>query len=251
MYEKELESAKQAAVAAGDFLKKREHIFVDDAKEKDIKLSSDKYSEKMILDILKDTHIPVLSEECGRIGAAESAYCWIIDPLDGTANYWKGLQELCCVSVALWNGLQPVLGVVYRFSAGELYYGVAGDGAYVNGAPIHTSDVQNTGQAILATGFPVYRDYGTQSLTAFVKQVQNFKKIRMLGTAAMMGTFVACGKLDAYMEDEIMIWDIAAAAALVQAAGGTVQVKLLEENKCICKCFANQALMEDNYAKSL
>lgn len=255
MYEKELELAKLAAREAGSYLIKREEIHVDANVGKDIKLSSDKYSEELIIDILKVSGIPILSEECGRVdvhaGPAGSDTVWIIDPLDGTANYWKGLQELSCVSIALWKGDAPVLGVVYRFFCNELYYGIVGQGAFLNGVPIRTSDVTKTEQAVVATGFPVHRDYGTESLSAFVRQVQRFKKVRMLGAAAVMGTFVAAGKVDAYMEDEIMLWDVAGASALVLAAGGEVSVELLEDDKCICKCFATRALMEDYYAKSL
>ena len=251
MYEQELELAKEAAKAAGDFLRKREKIHVDAADGKDIKLTSDKYSEKIILDILKKTGIPVLSEECGRVGTQESARIWIVDPLDGTANYWKGLQELACVSVALLENGQPVLGAVYRFAMDELYYGAAGSGAFLNGVPIHTADVSRTDEAVVAAGFPVHRDYDAKSLTAFIRQVQRFKKVRMLGTAAVMGAFVAAGKVDAYMEDGIMLWDVAGAAALVLAAGGEVRLELLEEDQCNCQFFANKALMEDYYAESL
>lgn len=251
MYEKELELAKKAAKEAGAYLKKREDIHVDAAQGKDIKLSSDKRSEAIILELLKPTGIPVLSEECGKIGEADSEYLWIIDPLDGTANYWKGLEEFACVSVALWKKSEPVLGAVYRFAADELYYGVVGEGAFLNGKPVHTSTVPEMGQAVLATGFPVHRSYGEESLSAFIKQVQNFKKIRMLGAAAIMGTFVAAGKVDVYMEEEIMLWDIAGASAIVKAAGGSVDITLLEDYKCICRCFATDALKEDYYAKSL
>ena len=73
----------------------------------------------------------------------------------------------------------------------------------------------------------------------------------MLGAAAVMGTFVAAGKVDAYVEENIMLWDIAAAAAIVLAAGGQISVDILEKNMCVCKMFANGALMEDFNAKSL
>lgn len=248
MYERELELAIKAAKTAGDFLSKREGVHVDMAEGKDIKLSSDKNSERLIMDILRDTYIPILSEECGRVGWNGSEYLWIIDPLDGTANYWKGLEELACVSVALWKKNKPVLGVIYRFAVDELFYGVVGQGAYLNGKPIHTSDTRETAKAVIATGFPVHRNYCTDSLSRFIRQVQRFKKVRMLGSAAIMGAFVAAGKFDAYIEDEIMLWDIAGATAIVQAAGGAVSVQLLNEYKCICKCFANQELMEDYHA---
>ncbi len=82
---------------------------------------------------LSETGYPILSEECGEISSgAVSQFYWIIDPLDGTVNYWKGLKELACVSVALWDQNEPVLGVIYRFESDELYCGVVGDGARVS-----------------------------------------------------------------------------------------------------------------------
>ena len=247
---KELDLAIKAAKAAGEFLAQRKDIHVDALEGKDIKLSSDKMSEKIIMDILDESGISILSEEYGFKGE-ESKLCWIIDPLDGTINYFKGMDEMACVSVALWKEDKPILGVVYRFMKDELFYGEEGKGAYLNGKEIKPSTISETGQAVMATGFPVKRAYDTESLTQFVKQVQNFKKVRMLGAAAIMGTFVACGRFDAYFEDEIMLWDVAAAVALVNAAGGSTTLEVLNDSKCICKCFATKALMEDYYAKGL
>ncbi len=247
---KELELAKKAAKAAGEFLKKREKIKIDSLEGKDIKLSSDKLSEKIIMDILEESGIPVLSEEYGFKGE-EGQLCWIIDPLDGTINYFKGMDEMACVSIALWKEDRPVLGVVCRFMKDELYYGGEGLDACMNDVPIHPSDIRQTENAVMATGFPVKRAYDTESLSQFVKQVQYFKKVRMLGAAAIMSTFVACGKFDAYFEDEIMLWDVAAGVAIVNAAGGSTVLKPLQDNKVICKCFATKELMEDYYAKGL
>ncbi len=250
MKNKELEMAVHAAKEAGDFLRQRERIHVDASEGKDIKLSSDKISEKIIMDILWESGIPILSEEYGFKGE-EGKLCWIIDPLDGTINYFKGMDEMACVSIALWEEDRPVLGVVYRFMKDELYYGGEGIGAYMNDVPIRPSDIRRTEDAVMAAGFPVKRAYDTESLSQFVKQVQHFKKVRMLGAAAIMSTFVACGKFDAYLEDEIMLWDVAAGAAIVKAAGGRTVLKLLQDHKVICKCFATKELMEDYYAKGL
>jgi len=247
---KELELAVRAAREAGNFLKKREEIHVDALEGKDIKLSSDKLSEKIIMDILEESGIPILSEEYGFRGE-EGRLCWIIDPLDGTINYFKGIDEMACVSIALWREDRPVLGVVYRFMKDELYYGGEGIGARMNGTPIRPSDIRRTEEAVMASGFPVKRAYDTESLSQFVKQVQYFKKVRMLGAAAIMSTFVACGKFDAYFEDEIMLWDVAAGTAIVNAAGGSTVLELLQDHKVICKCFATKELMEDYYAKGL
>lgn len=97
----------------------------------------------------------------------------------------------------------------------------------------------------MATGFPVKRDYGTESLASFIQNVQSFKKIRMLGAAAIMGSFVADGRIDAYTEEQIMLWDVAASSAIVTSAGGIADVIPLKENKCICRLFANRELYEE------
>lgn len=242
IYEKEYKLAMQAAVQAGQYLDALGDVVVDSQQGKDIKLQADKKSEKLIIDILQETGIPVLSEECGFVGEYKDGREWIIDPLDGTANFSKGIRELACVSVALWENGKPVLGVVNRFYQKEIYSGIVGEGAWLNGEVIHTSNVEHMEDAVLATGFPVKRNYDQESLNEFITKVQNFKKIRMLGTAAIMGALVADGKIDAYTEEQIMLWDIAASSAIVKAAGGEAQIQMLGQYQCICKLFANNTL---------
>lgn len=250
MFKRELELAIKAARSAGNLLLKRKDISIDSDEGKDLKLSSDKLSEHIIIDILKETGIPILSEECGEI-AGDGGYRWIIDPLDGTVNYWRGLDELSCVSVALWREDEPLLGVINRFCVNELFYGSVGNGSFLNGDQIYVSDVTKVSKAIVATGFPTYMDFSSENITRIVKNLQRFKKIRMLGTAAVMGSFVAAGRFDAYMEEDIKLWDVAAASALVKAAGGVADIRLSSDYKCVCRFFSTQKLMEDYYAESL
>lgn len=253
MYKKELEIAIQAAREAGKLLRAGGNMTIDSMEGKDIKLSSDRDSEQKIFATLRsESAYPILSEESGRIETGDTTgHLWIVDPLDGTANYFKGLTELTCVSIALWKDGHPVLGVIYRYVVDELYYGIVGSGAYCNEVQISTSEIACVKEAVLATGLPVHRDYHSDSLLDFVRTIQQFKKIRMLGAAAVMGAFVAAGRLDAYWEDHIMLWDIAASAAIVRSAGGEVDIQFLEDNMCVCKLFANHGLMEDFNAKSL
>ena len=253
MYQNELDLAIKAARAAGSILRERNDISINSAVGKDLKLSSDKKSEKIIIDILREgSDYPVLAEESGYIGTQDRCGCrWIVDPLDGTINYYKNMEELTCISIALWDETTPVLGVIYRYSMDEMYWGVVGTGAYCNGIAISPSQTRKICDAVIATGFPTHWDYSIDSLQSFFSTVQQFKKVRMLGAAAIMGAFVAIGKVDVYYEDHIMLWDIAAASAIVIASGGVARVKLLENNMCICKLFANQELMEDFYAKGL
>lgn len=253
MYQKELDLAIRAAKAAGEILKQRNNIWIDSAAGKDLKLSSDKDSERVILRMLREeSRCPILSEEHGAVdGQDQSGYRWIVDPLDGTVNYYKNMPELTCISIALWKDDTPVLGVIYRYALDELYWGASGMGAYCNDMLLVPSQTDKVRDAVIATGFPTHRNYDTESLLPFLRTVQQFKKVRMLGAAAIMGVFVAAGHADVYYEDHIMLWDIAAAAAIVSAAGGVSQIHLLDNDMCVCKLFANRALMEDFNATGL
>ena len=192
----------------------------------DIKLRADQLAEERILAVLKERlPLPVLTEESGEHGAVtETSRMWIVDPLDGTFNYSRGMP-MCCSSVGLWENGQPVLGAVYNFFNDELFAGIVGQGAWLNGKPIAVSGVKAAAKASLASGFPHHQDYDDAPLREFIGQVQDFKKIRMLGSAALMGVYAACGWLDVYLEDDVWLWDIAGAAAVCRAAGGVVQVR--------------------------
>ncbi len=255
MYKFELELAKNAVIQAGKALKEQNEAEVEVLEGKDIKLVMDRTSEAIIINYLKNSNIPILSEEQGfYYGSKEcmnKGMLWIIDPLDGSANYWKNMRELACVSIALWKDGKPALGVIYRFECDELFVGVVGEGAWLNDKPITTSITEKLSEAVLATGFPLKRSYDSVSLSRFVKQIQNFKKIRMLGAAAIMGAFVACGRVDAYMEESIMFWDIAASSAIVVAAGGVAEMEVQGEFQCICRLFANENLKTEVYEKCI
>lgn len=192
----------------------------------DVKLQADRLAEERILDILRQRlPLPVLTEESGEHGdVAETACMWVVDPLDGTFNYSRGLP-LCCSAVGLWADGKPVLGAIFNFFRDELFTGIVGQGAQRNGQPIAVSGVREPARAALGTGFPHQQDFGVATLREFVRQVQDFKKIRMLGSAALMGAYVACGWLDAYVEADVWLWDVAAAAAIAQAAGAAVAIR--------------------------
>lgn len=188
---------------------------------KDIKLAADVLAEEASLACLRSgSNYPILSEEAGEDAAFEGAGLrWIVDPLDGTFNFSRRLP-LCCVSVGLWNGSKPVLGVIYDFSADVYYRGIVGVGAWRNEEPMSVSSITSPAKSAIATGFPAGGDFGRDSILGFVHQVQHYKKVRMIGSAALALAFVAAGYVDAYQEDNVNLWDIAAGLALVSAAGG-------------------------------
>lgn len=226
--EQALAVAKEAVRQAGDLLRKLYAAPLEVVSEAahDIKLKADQIAEAQILKCLeKGFPLPVLTEESGEHGhLEETSMMWVVDPLDGTFNFSRGMP-MCCSSVGLWRGGEPVLGAVYDFFADELFFGVVGGEARRNDTVIHPSSVTTIEQAALATGFPHHRDLGDESMSRFLAQVRGFKKIRMLGSAALMGAYTGCGWLDAYIEDDIWLWDVAGAAAVARAAGCKVQVR--------------------------
>jgi myo-inositol-1(or 4)-monophosphatase len=197
---------------------------------KDLKTEADVAAESVILGYLRSTGIPILSEEGGGDeGASFDGPMWIIDPLDGTFNFIRGIP-CCCVSIAYWMAGQPKFGVIYDFNNDEMYTGIIESGFKINNDSVSVSSVDSISKAALATGFPSSRDFSDKALSAFLKQVQQFKKIRMLGSAAMSLAYIASGRMEAYYEEDIWLWDVAAGLALLRAAGGDYEITTPKKN---------------------
>ena len=151
IWEKELKIAQRAALTAGHFLavnRNRTQQYGVIA-ERDVKLKADQESEAIILDILTNAcRYPILAEESGEIGnfSETEQPMWIVDPLDGTVNYSKGIN-FCCVSIAMYKQFNPILGVIYDFSRDELFSGVVEKGADCNGRNIIPSAVNDSSQS--------------------------------------------------------------------------------------------------------
>ena len=222
-----MELAKNAAYKAGSTLIEKQKLAhqVHHSQARDVKIKGDILSETIIVESLQlNSSFPILSEEAGFIGKIDrEQYLWIVDPLDGSLNYSHGIP-LFCISVALWKGKEPILGVIFDFSRNELFSGIIGEGAWLNETAIKISETKKKKEAILCTGFPINTDFSEEGITKFVKQIQEYKKIRLLGSAALSLAYVACGRVDAYMEDNIMLWDVGAGCAIVKAAGGEIQI---------------------------
>lgn len=191
----------------------------------DLKLQVDKESEALLIKRLqKYSAFPILSEESGLIGGRKENICWIVDPLDGTINYSRRIP-FSCVSIGLWQGEKAILGAVYDFCRKEMFSGVVGQGAWLNGDRIRVSGLRKKQGAILATGFPAKADLSGKGIESFARDVRVYKKLRFIGSAALSLAYVATGKFDAYAERDIMFWDVAGGIALVEAAGGKVIMK--------------------------
>ena len=222
-----LDLAIYAAKEAGKMLIKSDEssVKINSNINKDIKLEADVESEKLIVKILgNESAFNILSEESGLIkNDNKQDYRWIVDPLDGSLNYSRNI-DLYAVSIGLWKGNDPVLGVVYNFLHNNLYTGIVNHQAKCNGDIIKVSDIQEKKQSILATGFPVYTSFDKTSLDSFVTNIQEFKKVRLFGSAAISLIHVAKGSIEAYSENNIAIWDVAAGLAILMAAGGKASV---------------------------
>lgn len=215
--------AERAARAAGRLLAaspRRDAVVIADT-TRDVKLQADRASEDCIVDVLTaGSVIPIVAEERSSDAPAPSAggLRWIVDPLDGTMNFLQGVP-FCCVSVGLWNGEEPLGGVVYDFDRDEMFSAIVGGGAWLNGSAVHVRPAPPE-KAVLCTGFPAGTDFDPAVVSRFVDQVRRFRKVRMLGSAALSLAYVAAGRADVYFERDIRIWDVAAGLALVRAAGG-------------------------------
>ena len=243
-YKKELDTAKKAATKAGHILlsKKSNLNRILSSTKKDIKLQADISAETVIKDIIKSqSNLPILAEESGLSSEKISSTFWVVDPLDGTANYSRNIP-ICCVSIGLISDLKPVLGVIYDFNNDELYEGSIATKALLNNNEISVSKVENFYDGVLLTGLPNNTDYSDSALLNMVNDFQNWRKVRMIGSAAMASAYVASGKADLYTEKKTYLWDIAAGAAIVNAAGGEASIVNQNENFQVDVYFSNSHL---------
>jgi myo-inositol-1(or 4)-monophosphatase len=176
--------------------------------------------EKAILAKLLPTGLDIYSEEAGEIASGNGGELrWIVDPLDGTVNFIRNLAP-CSVSIALCKGNTPIFGVLGEFPSGKLAWGGKGLGATYAGLPIRVSSTKDRTRAVICSGFPS-RFLMDADGVYWVKRVLGpYFKVRMLGAASLSLLHVARGAADVYVENDIMIWDVAAGLAILEGAGG-------------------------------
>ena len=230
--------AIKAAKEAGEYLLKnktaKKEIFSEQGR--DIKLEIDRSTEKLLRESLKESDISILGEEYG--GKSLDSLVWVIDPIDGTANYFRGLDQ-CCISIALMDGNQALLGIIYNFNTNELFHAQHEQGAFLNDLKISVSNISKKNKASLTTGFPASESI--ESSLDFLYGLKEWKKIRMFGSAALSCAYIASGRCDAYIEKGVYLWDFAAGICLVNEAGGRVQFSKIDSERYSVK-FDNNCL---------
>jgi len=191
----------------------------------DVKINVDRISEKNIINMIKESGMKcrILSEEVGtvKLGKDSTIYRWIIDPLDGTVNYFYGIPHFC-VSIALEKDGQIILGVVYDPYRKELFSAEMDKGAYLNNKKIHVSNRKKIKDAIIATGAGNTDEQIKTYLRNYKKIMLSIKKIRISGSAALDLCYVASGRVDGYMVIKTNPWDVAAGAFIAKEAGGKI-----------------------------
>jgi len=241
----DLKIAKQAAKKSGKLLlDKRSQLNKNlESSSKDTKLLADIESEKLIKEILNSSsEYQILGEEGGKSDENLGDTYWVVDPLDGTANYNRGIP-ICCVSIGLIKNMKPVLGVIYDFDNDDLYAGdISNSLSTRNDVPIKVSEYLDKADGVLVTGLPHATDYSDESLREMIMDMQTWKKVRMIGSAAMAACYVASGKAEMYMEKGIYLWDIVAGAAIVESAGGQAEIFNIRSNFQVDVVFSNSKI---------
>jgi myo-inositol-1(or 4)-monophosphatase len=222
----DLELATHAAKEAGNLL--RENFGappdVDEALHHDIKLALDKQAQDLITGILLDA-CPgdALFGEEGIAGNQDSDRQWIVDPIDGTVNYFYAIPHFC-VSIALRIDGETVLGVIHEPMIGETWTVEKGGQPVLNGVPTGVSKRDKLEDSILFVGCGKDEAALRTGLERFGRASLRARKMRMMGSAALGLAYIASGRLDAYIESRISLWDIAAGKLLVEAGGGNVDL---------------------------
>ncbi|KAF1009782.1 MAG: Inositol-1-monophosphatase [Luteibacter sp.] len=216
--------AARAARSAGNiilrYMNRIEGLSVVEKQRMDFASEVDRLAEAEIVKELRrayPTHA-ILAEESGQIG--KGPLTWVIDPLDGTHNYLRGIPHFS-VSIALLDKGEPVYGVVFDPLRDELFTASKGDGAYLNDRRIRVGRRDGIAGALLGTGYPYRaRNHLESQLAMTSALLREAEDIRRMGSAALDLAYVAAGRLDGYFEPGLNVWDIGAGALLVREAGG-------------------------------
>ena len=226
-----LDTALAAARAAGELLRTHfgKPLDVNEFAAHDIKLDLDVRAQTLITEILLGAFPDhaIFGEE-GIAGNQASDWQWIVDPIDGTVNYFYAIPHFC-ISIALRRGDEIQVGVIYDPMRDEMWAVERGGTATLNGAPIAVSQRTQLSDAVLSVGFSKTKTTIAAGLPLLEKYVQRARKCRLMGSAALDLAYVACGRLDAYIEQSVSLWDVAAGMILVESAGGQFQMTPRED----------------------
>jgi len=225
--ENAFEVARQAAMDAGTIIMSRfsrcKDISFKDEGRNNIVTDVDILVEKKISDCLLAEYpdFGVISEESKEIKGI-APYKWIVDPLDGTRNYAYGIPHFC-VSIALAQGEDVVLGLIYDPVRDELFHAEKGNGAYLNSESIYVTKRSHLREALISCDMGYNPENSRKYLDIYSNLWSNVTTTRLMGSAALGLAYTACARLDLYFHVSLYPWDIAAGILLVREAGGVAR----------------------------
>src|SRR3982751_4127469 len=222
-----LDAAENAARAAGESLRKNFHRsqHVNVAEAHDIKLAIDVQTQELITQkLLKQFPEHALYGEEGVVGDQSSEHQWVVDPLDGTVNYFYQIPHFC-VSIALRFKGEIIVGIIYDPVREEMWRGQKGEKPTLNGKHFRVSERADLAEAVISVGLSKTGVTIEAGLPLLQQMIHRARKCRLLGSAALDMAYVACGRFDAYIEQGISLWDVAAGWVLIETAGGTVDIR--------------------------
>ena len=221
------DAAEKAARAAGELLRQNFHRphRVSAAEAHDIKLEIDVEAQNLITtSLLHEFPQHALYGEEGIVGDQTSVHQWVVDPLDGTVNYFYRIPHFC-VSIALRFNAEIVVGVIYDPIRDEMWSVQKGENPTLNGESFRVSDRADVAEAVVSVGLSKTGVTIESGLPLLQTMVHRARKCRLMGSAALDMAYVACGRFDAYIEQGISLWDIAAGWILIETAGGSVDLR--------------------------
>lgn len=220
-------TAIAAAEAAGELLRRNfgQPIQVNHDEAHDVKIQTDVDSQNLIYSILLDNFPDhkMLGEE-GDAGNPNGEIEWIVDPIDGTMNFVMGIPHFCISIAARDKKGETLLGVIYDPMREEMFTAQAGKPCLLNGRKQQVSSRNQVKDAVMAIGFAKSQDSIDHCLKLYQYYGNAAKKLRAMGSAALDLAYVATGRLDAYIEQGVSLWDIAAGDLLVRQAGGKMEI---------------------------
>ena len=190
----------------------------------DFVTSADKRTEKIIINELQKAHpeYGIITEEAGIINESNTKDKWIIDPIDGTFNFLKGIPHFA-ISIAYEKENEIMCGVIFNPITNEMFLAEKGNGAYLNNSRIRVSNKKKIKDALIVTGGPKQASKIKEKIfSEYIYISNNVSNVRKFGSAALDMAYVACGRFDGYWQRELNYWDVAAGIVILKEAGGFV-----------------------------
>lgn len=217
---------QDVAREAGNILRERYTTFTvwrSKGDRGDIVTEVDEESERYVIDRIRRQYPNdrIISEESGEVAAGEGEMVWVIDPIDGTRNYMLGIPFFC-VSIGLARGGVPWMGAIYDPMHDEMFFAERGKGALRNGERIRVSEEDSIEDSIISVSWVRRKVDRTKFLKYIDELSRDTSYFRRLGSAALVMAYIACGRMDGYLQAGLNPWDVAAGLVLIEEAGGVV-----------------------------